>query len=196
MFLSLPPVIWLFLVLPALDMSDWIPSFLWSLLCQKFSESSCLYDPVFLGPCDPEILDVSEFLRVKLPLGPWDTGVTKLLWSCDPGYVRLPGSRDSSGYCGVGCIVYAQDMLGHWLWQTGKEPSHWSGRVPACLVPAGPSYSRFCDICSVFLTSDPMILDVLGHLGAELLLGVVGLASEFAPKVCSGHHPRKLISIL
>jgi hypothetical protein len=103
------------------------------------------------------------------------------LWSCDPGYVRLPGSRDSSGYCGVGCIVYGQDMLGHWPWQTGKEPSHWSGRVPACLVSAGPSYSQFCDICSVFLTSDPMILDVLGHLGAELLLGVVGLASEFAP---------------
>jgi hypothetical protein len=24
----------------------------------------------------------------------------------------------------------------------------------------------------------------------ELLLGVVGLAEEFAPKVCSGHHPR------
>jgi hypothetical protein len=28
------------------------------------------------------------------------------------------------------------------------------------------------------------------HLGVELLLGVVGLAMEFEPKVCSGHQLR------
>ena len=31
---------------------------------------------------------------------------------------------------------------------------------------------------------------MLEHLGVELLLGVVGLAAEFAPKVCSGHRLR------
>ena len=35
-----------------------------------------------------------------------------------------------------------------------------------------------------------MILGMLEHLGVELPLGVVGLAVEFAPKVCSGHWPR------
>lgn len=154
----------------------WNPVILRSWVYLSFWESSSLWDPEILvwpSSCDPVIL-----------------------WSCDPGCVRQPGSRDSSGYCGVDCIVYAQDMLGHWPWQTGNKPSHWSGRVPACLVSAGPSYSQFCDICCVFLTSDPMILDVLEHLGAEMPLGVVGLASGFAPKVCSGHHPRKLMSIL
>ena len=28
---------------------------------------------------------------------------------------------------------------------------------------------------------------MLEHLGVELPLGVVGLAAEFVPKVCSGH---------
>ena len=31
---------------------------------------------------------------------------------------------------------------------------------------------------------------MLEHLGVELLLGVVGLAAEFTPKVCSGHRFR------
>ena len=31
---------------------------------------------------------------------------------------------------------------------------------------------------------------MLEHLGEELLLGVVGLAAKFGPKVCSGHQPR------
>ena len=31
---------------------------------------------------------------------------------------------------------------------------------------------------------DPLILGVLEHLGVELSLGVVGLASEFVPKAC------------
>ena len=35
-----------------------------------------------------------------------------------------------------------------------------------------------------------MILCVLEYLGVDLHLGVVGLAAEFEPKVCSGHRPR------
>ena len=35
-----------------------------------------------------------------------------------------------------------------------------------------------------------MILGLLEHLGVDLPLGVVGLAVEFVPKVCSGHWPR------
>ena len=38
---------------------------------------------------------------------------------------------------------------------------------------------------------DPLILGVLECLGVELPLGVVGLAEELAPKVCSGHQPRQ-----
>jgi hypothetical protein len=39
----------------------------------------------------------------------------------------------------------------------------------------------------------PMFLDMLEHLGMELPLGLVGLDSEQAPKVCSGHwlRPRR-----
>jgi hypothetical protein len=33
---------------------------------------------------------------------------------------------------------------------------------------------------------------MLVRLGVELLLGVVGLAVEFAPEVCSGHWPRQI----
>ena len=38
---------------------------------------------------------------------------------------------------------------------------------------------------------DPGILCVLELLGVELPLGVVGLAVEFVPKVCSGRQPRQ-----
>ena len=62
---------------------DWTLSFLWSWLCQNSSDISGLCDPVILGSWDPEILGVSELLGVKLPLGTWDPGVTKLLWSLD-----------------------------------------------------------------------------------------------------------------
>ena len=40
------------------------------LLSQNASESSCFCDPMILGSCDPEILGVSEFLGVKLPVRP------------------------------------------------------------------------------------------------------------------------------
>ena len=38
---------------------------------------------------------------------------------------------------------------------------------------------------------DLVVQGVLQHLGVELLLGVVVLAAEFTPKVCSGHWPRQ-----
>ena len=37
---------------------------------------------------------------------------------------------------------------------------------------------------------DPVDLGVLDFLEVELSLGVVGLATEFMPKVCSGHQLR------
>ena len=37
---------------------------------------------------------------------------------------------------------------------------------------------------------DPMALGVLEHLGVELPLGVMGLVTEFPPKVCSRHQPK------
>jgi hypothetical protein len=39
---------------------------------------------VILWFCDPESLGVSVFLAVKLPLRPWDPGVTKLLGLWNP----------------------------------------------------------------------------------------------------------------
>ena len=68
-----------------------------------------------------------------------------------------------------------------------KDLCHWSGRVPQCLGPAGPSYFQCCGRCCILLTSDPMILGVLDHLRVELPLGVVGLTAEFVSKVCLGH---------
>jgi hypothetical protein len=35
-----------------------------------------------------------------------------------------------------------------------------------------------------------VILSVLESLGVEVPLGVVGLAAELAPRVCSGHRPK------
>jgi hypothetical protein len=69
-----------------------------------------------------------------------------------------------------------------------KEP-HATGRAEflgaqALLVPVTPVFGA--DVC-VLLNSDPIILGVLELLGVDLTLGVVGLAVEFAPKVCSGH---------
>jgi hypothetical protein len=110
MLLCLPPAIWLSLVLSALSVSDWSLSSLWSWLCQNASEFSCLCTFVILGSCDPEILGVSQLLRVKLPLGPWNPVVTKSLGSWDPEHVRVPGSGASSGGCGTGYRVSAQNL--------------------------------------------------------------------------------------
>jgi hypothetical protein len=105
-------------------MSDW-SLFFCDLGCVRTPPSQAVsvilwfWDPGILGSRDPEILGMSKLLGVKLPLGPWDPGVTKLLRSCDP-----------------------------------------------------------------------VILGVLELLGVAPL-GVVGLAAEFTPKVCSGCQPRQ-----
>ena len=57
MFLCLPPTIWLSLVLPALDISDWSLSFL---------RSWCDQGP---GILDPVILAVLEHIGFQCPLG-------------------------------------------------------------------------------------------------------------------------------
>jgi hypothetical protein len=154
MFLSLHATIWLTLVLPALDISDWILSFLWSWLYQNSWEFSWFWDPVILASCDPEILGVSQFLEVKQPPRPWDPGVTKLLGSWNPGQVRVPGSRASFGCCGTGCGICTQGLL-RALAQTRRNWCHWLDRVPGCLGPAGPSYSQCWSRC---VSSSPLIL--------------------------------------
>ena len=74
-------------------------------------------------------------------------------------------------------------VLWDWLWslcprsaqgtaQTGRNLCYRSDRVPVCLGPTGPCYSRCWDRC-VLLTSDPMILGVLESLGVELPLGAL-----------------------
>jgi hypothetical protein len=101
---------------------------------------------VILWLCDPEILGMSELLGVKLSLGPWDPGVTKLLesepkvcsghlWSYDPGSGRAPGSRASSGCCGTGCRVHTQGLL-RVLAQSGRNLCHWLVGVPEWPGPA------------------------------------------------------------
>ena len=58
-----------------------------------------------------------------------------------------------------------------------------------CIPPALVTTS-VGDRCRVLLTSDPLILGTLECLGVELPLGVVVLAAEFVPKVCSAPQPR------
>ena len=87
------------------------------------------------------------------------------------------------GIMGLAAEFAPKVCSGHWPRETRRNLCHWSGRVPGCLGPTGPSYflcwGRYC----VPLTSDPMILAVVGRLGVDLPLGVVGLAAEFVLKV-------------
>ena len=76
----------------------WLESVLPVILVVRTPQSSIV--SVILWSYDPEILDLSELLGVKLHLGHWDHGMTKLLWSCDPGFVRTPGSGVCSACCG------------------------------------------------------------------------------------------------
>jgi hypothetical protein len=43
----------------------------------------------------------------------------------------------------------------------------------------------------MFLSSSPVILDVLEHLRFKLPLGIVGLGKKPVPKVCSGQRFRQ-----
>ena len=76
----------------------------------------------------------------------------------------------------TGCEVQAQGVLRE-LDQSRRNPCHWYyGGGTMSLDPTGPIYSQcIWDRCCILLTSDPMILGMLGHLGMELPLGVVGL---------------------
>ena len=56
--------------------------------------------------------------------------------------VKMPGSGASSGCCGTGCRICAQGLLRAPA-QTWRNLWNWSGGVPGCLGPAGPSDSRF-----------------------------------------------------
>jgi hypothetical protein len=80
--------------------------------------------PLIPGSCDPEILGVSEFLGVRLPLGSWEPGVTKLLWSCDYGCVSVPGIWASSWCWGQAAeFVYKVN----WCGPEGTQATGWAG---------------------------------------------------------------------
>jgi hypothetical protein len=111
------------------------------------------------------------------------------LWSYDPGCVWAPGNGNFSGCCGTVCSVRSQGLLSA-LAQAGRNPWLWLSGFTGWLGPVVPSNFWCWGRCCVLFTSDPMILGVLEHLGVELPLGVVGLAVEFVPKVCSGYQPR------
>jgi hypothetical protein len=89
----------------------------------------------------------------------------------------VPESGASSGCCGIGCRVSAQDLLRAWD-QTGRNLCHWSGVVPCILlVTVTPGVGK--DVVSSSLLMLSMILTELEHLEVELLLGVVELIVEF-----------------
>ena len=119
MFLCLPLTIWLSLVLPVLTVSDWNHSLLLPWLCQDYSESSCLCDPMILGVIVlgsqaapgiliywwdqapeilwsyyPMILGMLEHLRVELSLVFWDLvqiyNPRSAQWTCSDWKERVP----------------------------------------------------------------------------------------------------------
>jgi hypothetical protein len=140
----LPLTIWLCIVLPALSVSDWCLSLLWSWLCQNSSVSNCLCDPVILGSWNPEILGMSELLGVKLPLGSWNPGVNKFLRYC---CVRVPGSLAFSGDCRGGWGSRALSLLWTQL-QSGRNLCLWLGGVLCFPVFCGsPSYTGCWERC-------------------------------------------------
>jgi hypothetical protein len=146
-------------VLPAFTIYDWHLSFLWPWLCQNSSEFGCLCVHVILGSCHPEILDVSELLGVKMPLGPRDPSLTKLLgilWSSGPGWDKGPEIGSSSGCYGTGFRDCAQDLLKVPA-QTRRNSCHGSGEVPECPGPASPGYFWCWGRYRVLLTSDPIL---------------------------------------
>jgi len=146
MFFCLPLAIWLSLVLPALVVSDWSMSLLWSWLCQNSSDSSCFCDPGILWSCDPEILGVSELLGIKLPLRYWNPGVTKLLGSC---WFRTLGIQAISGCCRN--VFWARALGLPWAqFQTGRNSCLWLGGglcfLGSCGVPSCAGCWERCDL--------------------------------------------------
>ena len=67
------------------------------------------------------------------------------------------------------------------------EQQRWVGTLPVILVCQNYVIKAASGTLIFWYYQVPGILTVLDHLGMEIPLGVVGLASEFAPKICSGH---------
>ena len=56
---------------------------------------------------------------------------------------------------------------GHWPRQIERNVCNKFGGVFTCLGPTNPNYSQCWDRCCALLTSDPMILGVIEHLGVS-----------------------------
>ena len=115
--------------------------------------------------------------------------MTKLLGSWDPlilGMLELLlGMELSLGVVELTAEFVPKVCSGRQPRQSGSNTCHSSGGIPTCLGPQVPVTPSVGDRCCVLLTSDPLILCMLEHLGVELCLSVIGLVAEFAPKVCS-----------
>lgn len=183
MFLCLLLTIWLSLVHPAL-FCLWLESVSPVILVvtDLFQVQLSLWF-CDSGSCDPEILDLSKLLGVKLPLKSWNPGVTKLLRSCDPGHVKALGSPASSGCCGTGWRASVQGLL-RVLAQTRRPMS--LARL-GFLCPWIPGAPVTLSIEADIMASSTMILSMLEHMGVELSLGVLGLVAELVLKLSSGH---------
>jgi hypothetical protein len=167
---------------------------------------------VIPGSYEPEILGVSEFLAVKLPLKPWDPVMTKLLGSWAPGLLGswAPGLLGSWAPGLLGS--WAPGIPGSWacynawkwflLWASwgcllclkakytstkpkGPEPLVW--RVFWVPAPAGSGRLwLFWNRCWIPLTSDPKILGLLGHLQSGESSGDQGTVCWVRAQVVSG----------
>jgi hypothetical protein len=126
-------------------------------LIQDSPESSFLWDPVILGSCEPEILGVSEFLAIKLPLRHWDPGVTKLLVSWHPKILGVLQRLKM-----VSPLVCSKPRCNS-TYQKEPEPLVRQGSLVLAPAVTGPSQLVW-NRCCVPLTSDPKILYMLGHL--------------------------------
>jgi hypothetical protein len=83
-------------------------------------------------------------------------------------------------------------QLSLWSYDSGILWS-WDSRCVRALgsQAASGTLRSWCDQALEILGSwDPVDLGMLEYLRVEPFLGVVGLATEFAPKVCSVHWPR------
>ena len=120
-----------------------------------------------LGCCNPEILGVSEFLAVKLPLRCWDPGVTKLLGFWDSSILKSwawYGTWKSYFFWGiwVGLSTEFKTMVDQ---HNLKEPKPLVQQGSCVPVPGGSRHSWLCwNRCCVHLTRDPKTLGMLGHL--------------------------------
>ena len=118
-----------------------------------------------LGSCEPEILGVSGFLAVKLPLGPWDPGVNKPLVSWYPEIVRSWACYNSWKWCllrDCGAVLCVWNQ--HIPTQIRRIISHWPGRAPMSLLLLSLACHAFLEqiFCSThWWSSDPAVLGCL-----------------------------------